>query len=222
MSALRAAIACALIGATATATATATAPKKTAPVDLDALLNQFAKAPGLAAHFREEKHIALLDAPVINEGTIAFMPPARFARHTEKPIASTLLIDNGRLQFGDADGKQSMELGTNPVAKLFVDSFVMILAGDRKGLERVFTIKVAKPTAGGGGADAWRVALTPRVSPMDKVIRELTLSGVGLALRELEVRESSGDWSRTTFTDIDVNHRYTPAEQERVFRLPSR
>jgi hypothetical protein len=57
---------------------------------------------------------------------------------------------------------------------------------------------------------------------MDKVIRELTLGGVGLALRELEVRESSGDWSRTTFTDVDVNRRYTPAEQERVFRLPSR
>jgi len=214
----------ALIGATATASSAA--PKKATGggggggVDLDALLNQFAQAPGLAAHFREEKHIALLDAPVINEGTIAFMPPARFARHTEKPIASTLLIDSGRLQFGDTDGKQSMELGTNPVAKLFVDSFVMILAGDRKGLERVFTIKVAKPPS--GGTDAWRVVLTPRVSPMDKVIRELTLGGVGLALRELEVRESSGDWSRTTFTDVDVNHRYTSAEQERVFRLPSR
>jgi hypothetical protein len=210
----------ALLGATATASLAAPKKATSGGVDLDALLNQFARAPGLAAHFREEKHIALLDAPVINEGTIAFMPPARFARHTEKPIASTLLIDNGRLQFGDADGKQTMELGTNPVAKLFVDSFVMILAGDRQGLERVFTIKVAKPPS--GGADAWRVVLTPRVSPMDKVIRELTLGGAGLALRELEVRESSGDWSRTTFTDVDVNHRYTAAEQERVFRLPSR
>ena len=161
------AVVAALIGGTAAATA-ATAKKKNAahgdgddkktaaspapaatapaPVDIDALLNQFAKAPGLAAHFREEKHLSLLDAPVINEGRIGFQPPGRFVRHTETPIASTLLIDGGRLQFGDADGgKQSMELGTNPVAKLFVDSFVMILAGDRAGLEKVFAIKLTRP-----------------------------------------------------------------------------
>ena len=188
------------------------------PVDVDALMAQFARAPGLQARFREEKHIALLDAPVVNEGTIHFSPPGRFARHTEKPLASTLLIDGGKLQFGDADGgKQSLELGTNPVAKLFVDSFVMIIAGDRKGLERVFTLALA-PAPGG----AWKLVLTPRVAPMDKVIKSITLSGTGLALRELEVRESSGDWSRTSFTDVDVNHRYAPAEAARVFRVPSR
>ncbi|HEY2904145.1 MAG TPA: outer membrane lipoprotein carrier protein LolA [Polyangia bacterium] len=195
------------------------AAEKSAPVTIEALLNQFARAPGLSAHFREEKHLALLDAPLVNQGTIHFMPPGRFARHTLTPIASTLLIDGGRLQFGDADGgKQSMELGTNPVAKLFVDSFVMILAGDRKGLERVFTMKLT-PTPGAGGG--WRLALTPRVAPMDKVIKEITLGGAGLALRDMEVRESSGDWSRTTFTDVDVNHRYSADEQTRVFRLPA-
>ncbi|HVR62829.1 MAG TPA: outer membrane lipoprotein carrier protein LolA [Polyangia bacterium] len=196
------------------------APAKKAAVDIDALMAQFARAPGLSARFREEKHIALLDAPVVNEGTIHFMPPGRFVRHTEKPLASTLLIDGGRLQFGDADGdKQSLDLGTNPVAKLFVDSFVMIISGDRKGLERVFTLSLS-PAAGAGGA--WRLVLTPRVSPMDKVLKSITLSGAGLALRDLEVRESSGDWSRTTFADVDVNHRYDAAEAARVFKVPAR
>ncbi|HEX3694685.1 MAG TPA: outer membrane lipoprotein carrier protein LolA [Polyangia bacterium] len=193
------------------------AVEKSAPVTIEALLNQFARAPGLSAHFREEKHLALLDAPLVNEGTIHFMPPGRFARHTLKPIASTLLIDGGRLQFGDADGgKQSMELGTNPVAKLFVDSFVMILAGDRKGLERVFNMNLTSLPGGG-----WRLLLTPRVAPMDKVIKEITLGGAGLALHDMDVRESSGDWSRTSFTDVDVNHRYSADEQARVFRLPA-
>ena len=194
-------------------------PGAAAPVDIDALLGEFARAPGLFAHFREEKHLSLLDAPVINEGSIGFMPPGRFVRKTEKPIASTLLIDGGRLQFGDGDGgKQSMELGTNPVAKLFVDSFVMILAGDRKGLERVFAIKLTQPAAGAG---RWQLVLTPKVAPMDKVIREINLGGRGLTLHDMEVRESSGDWSHTTFTDVNVNRRYGPDEQARVFRLPS-
>ena len=198
------------------------APAKKSAVDIDALMAQFASAPGLSARFREEKHIALLDAPVVNEGTINFMPPGRFARHTEKPLASTLLIDGGRLRFGDADGgQQSLDLATNPVAKLFVDSFVMIISGDRKGLERVFTLALS-PVAGPAGGGGWRLVLTPRVSPMDKVLKSITLSGAGLALRDLEVRETSGDWSRTTFADVDVHHRYGAAEAARIFKVPAR
>jgi hypothetical protein len=36
----------------------------------------------------------------------------------------------------------------------------------------------------------------------------------------MEVRERNGDWTRTTFTEVDVAHRYSPAEQAQVFRLP--
>lgn len=216
---MRLAAAVAAVALAAASTAAAAAPAKA--IDLDALMNQFARSPGLSARFREEKHIALLDAPVVNEGTIHFKPPGRFARHTEKPLASTLLIDGGKLQFGDGEGgQQSLELGQNPVAKLFVDSFVMIISGDRKGLERVFALTLTQPA--GGAPGAWRLVLTPRVAPMDKVIKTITLGGAGLALRDLEVRESSGDWSRTTFSDVDVNHRFSPAEEARVFRVPAR
>jgi outer membrane lipoprotein-sorting protein len=193
-------------------------PVAAAPADLDALLARFAKSPGLFARYREEKHLAMLDAPLVNEGTIHFTPPGRLARHTERPLPSTLLIDGNQLQFGDADGHQSMDLGANPVARLFVDSFVMLLAGNRAGLEKYFTIKFAARPAGGAGA--WQLALTPRVAPMNQVIKELTLRGEGLVIREMEIRESSGDWTRTVFTDVDVNHRYDAAEQARVFRMP--
>src|SRR6185369_10778094 len=101
---------------------------------------RFAKSPGLYARYREEKHMAMLEAPLVNEGTIHFVPPSRLARHTERPIESTLIIDGNRLQFGDAEGKQTMDLGANPVARLFVDSFVMLLAGNRAGLEKMFAI----------------------------------------------------------------------------------
>jgi outer membrane lipoprotein-sorting protein len=188
-----------------------------AAVDLDSLLARFAKSPGLYARYREEKHMAMLDAPLVNEGTIHFAPPGKLARHTERPIASTLLIDGNRLQFGDAEGKQSMDLATNPVARLFVDSFVMLLAGNRAGLEKYFGIHFAA-----AGHGAWQLSLTPKVAPMDKVIKELSLRGQGLIIREMEMRESSGDWTRTTFSDVDVNHTYSAAEEARVFRMPKK
>jgi len=203
---------------TATKPAAAAAGKAApASVDLDGLLARFAKSPGLYARYREEKHLAMLDAPLVNEGTIHFAPPGRLARHTERPLPSTLIIDGNRLQFGDADGKQSLDLGSNQVARLFVDSFVMLLAGNRAGLEKYFAIHFTPRAAG-----AWQLSLVPKVAPMDKVIKELALRGEGLVIREMEMRESSGDWTRTTFSDVDVNHAYSPAEEARVFRMPGK
>jgi outer membrane lipoprotein-sorting protein len=195
------------------------APAEKAPADIDALLAGLAKAPGLYAHFREEKHITLLQAPLVSEGSIYFTSPARFARHTEKPIASVMIIDGNQLQFGSADGQESMNLGTNPVARLFADAFVMLLSGNRAGLEKIFKMQLT-PKGGPGGE--WKLVLAPRVAPMDKLIKELELRGRGLSLNELDVREASGDWTRTAFSDVDLNRRYTPAEQTKFFTLPKK
>jgi hypothetical protein len=191
---------------------------KPAPaVDIDALLAGLAKAPGLYARFREVKHITLLQQPLASEGSIYFAPPSRFARQTDKPIKSTLIVDGNQLQFGNADGHESMNLGANPVARLFADSFVMLLSGNRAGLERIFKMQL-QPTTG----NEWRLTLTPRVAPMDKMIKKLELRGRGLNLDELDVHEQSGDWTETRFTDVDLKRHYTAAEQARIFKLPGK
>jgi hypothetical protein len=197
------------------AAAAGKAPADKAPADIDALLAGLSKAPGLYAHFREEKHITLLQQPLISEGSIYFTPPARFARHAEKPIASVMIIDGNQLQFGNADGQESVNLGANPVARLFADSFVMLLSGNRAGLEKIFKMQLTPKPSG-----EWRLVLTPRIAPMDKMIKEMELRGRGLNLNELDVREASGDWTRTTFTNVDLNRRYSAAEQAKYFTLP--
>jgi len=186
---------------------------------MTALLGRFAKAPGIFARYKEEKHIALLQAPLVNEGTIHFAPPGRLARHTTKPIASSLVIDDKKVTFGGAEGSESLDLGTNPVARAFVDSFVMLLAGNRPGLERYFTIGFSAVRGPKAAPDAWHLVLVPRTSPMDKVIKEMTVDGNGLAIKEMVVRETSGDWTRSVFSDVDTNHPYDAAEQSRVFRV---
>jgi hypothetical protein len=197
----------------APALAAVSAPK------LDELLAQWKRSPGLYAKFRDEKHLAMLDAPLVSEGTIHFAPPQRLSRRTETPIASVLVIDGNKLSFGDANGAESMDLGTNPVARLFVDSFVKLLEGDRAGLEKMFRVELAA-RAGGG----WKMTLVPRLAPMDKVIKEMVIvgTGAGTTLSEMDVRETSGDWTHTVFTAVDVNRKYTPAEIERLFRPPGK
>jgi hypothetical protein len=196
------------------------APAAKAPADIDALLAGLAKAPGLYARFREEKHITVLQAPLVSEGSIYFAPPSRFARHTDKPLKSVMIIDGNQLQFGNAGGQESMNLGTNPVARLFADAFVMLLSGNRAGLEKIFKMQLTP--RGGGAPGDWKLVLTPRVAPMDKLIKEMELRGRGLNLNELDVREANGDWTRTAFTDVDLNRRYSAAEQAKFFKLPGK
>ena len=194
------------------------APAAKAPPTIDALLAGLAKAPGLYARFTEEKHLTLLQQPLVTTGSIYFAPPARFARVTEKPMPSTLVVDGNQLRFGNADGQESMNLGANPVARLFADAFVMLLSGNRTGLERIFKMQLV-PAPGG---EDWRLVLTPRVAPMDKMIKELELRSRGFIVKELTVRESSGDWTHTTFSDVDLARRYSAAEQARIFKLPAK
>lgn len=204
-------------GAARAASPAKTAPPVAAGVSLEELLGRFRRAPGLFARFTEEKHLAMLDSPIVTKGTIHFVPPRRLARRAESPIASTLIIDGDKLQMGDGGGGQELDLGTNPVARMFVDSFVKLLAGDKAGLERIFKIQLSPRPK-----DGWQMVLVPRLAPMDKLIKDLTVRGEGLMVRELDVRESNGDWTHTTFSEVDVNRRYTPAELGQIFRLPGK
>ena len=77
----------------------------------------------------------------------------------------------------------------------------MLLSGNRAGLEKIFKMQLTPKAGGAAGATGeWKLVLTPRVAPMDKLIKELELRGRGLNLNELDVREASGDWTRTSFS----------------------
>jgi hypothetical protein len=191
------------------------ATKKVKKLSVDALLATFAKMPGLYAKFREEKHMALLAAPLINEGTLHYQN-GKLARHTTSPMRSSIVIDQDRIQFGDENGREQLELAGNPVVRLFVDSFVKILAGDKAALERIYDMKFEIVDA---SARRWKLVLRPKVDPMDKVIDRMELEGTDLVVSRMVVVEKGGDETVTTFTDVDVDRRYSKAEAARLFRV---
>jgi outer membrane lipoprotein-sorting protein len=180
---------------------------------LDGLLAEFAAMPGLRATFREEKRIALLEAPLVSEGTLHFAPPGRLARHVTSPAPSSVLIDGDRLVFGDAKGTRELDLAARPPVRAFVDAFVKLLAGDRPALEKLFTIEL-EPRG-----PAWRLVLRPKASPLKDVFDRLEAEGTGVVLARLGVYERSGDSTETTFRDVDAARPYAKDELERVFRV---
>ncbi|MCO5169981.1 MAG: outer membrane lipoprotein carrier protein LolA [Planctomycetes bacterium] len=195
----------------------APAPGRAAPDGLDDLLGRFRAMPGLEAAFHEEKRFALLDAPLVSEGTLHFQPPGRLARHVTAPARSTVLLDGDRLAFGDEHGRAEVDLARRPVVRLFVDAFVKVLAGDRPALERIFELEHAQ-----GDDDTWGLVLRPRASPLKDAIERLELRGRGVVLTRMRLVEVGGDETLTTFSGVDAARRYGPDEAARVFRLPGR
>jgi hypothetical protein len=207
------ALAC-LVGASMPAPAHAQDPTtQAAPLTLERLLDGFAAMPGLSAEFREEKFMALLAEPLVNEGTLHFAK-GKLVRHVTKPVASSVLIADGLLEFGDASGKETIDLAQNPVVRLFVDSFVHIFAGDRTALEQLYAIQF---TPGEGGS--WVLVLRPRMSPIDKVIDRVILDGTQLAVAKMRIIEVGGDETITTFTKVDTAKKFGERELAELFRV---
>jgi outer membrane lipoprotein-sorting protein len=179
--------------------------------DIDVLMKKLSALPGLEAKFTEEKHITLLAAPLNTEGVLRFSPPSMLSRETTRPQASRVVIVEDRLFFDDGKTSQEIDVGNNPVVRAFVNSFVLLLAGDRSGLEQLFTMKL-KP------GEPWELELVPKKEPISKIIAKMKVSGRGVKVEKLTVEESSGDRTETTFVEVDTQKSFSDAEKQKYFR----
>ena len=196
----------------------AAAPAPAPAIALGDLLGRFAGMSGLQAEFREEKRMALLAAPLVNEGTIYFTPGKRprLARHTTRPSPSVVVIDGAAIRLADGAGREEISLDKSPAVRLFVDSFVKIFAGDREALAAMYTLDL---TAAGQG---WTLRLSPRVAPLDRVIERVEITGEGVVIATMRVVEVGGDEALTTFSAVNPRRSFSAQEQATLFSLPPR
>jgi predicted LPLAT superfamily acyltransferase len=191
-----------------------------APLTAESLLARFARSPGLFARFREEKRLALLEDPLVSEGTLHFARPGRLARHTLKPARSSVLIENGKLRYGDGAGSHAIDLRSNPTLRVFVESLLRLLEGDLAAIRAVYSVEFT--LQGPAEREGWRLVLRPKGEPLSKLIERMTLTGAGLVVGEMRVVEAGGDEATTTFSDVDVGRKYSDAEIAEIFRLPGK
>ncbi len=181
------------------------------------LLEGFRRAGTLRAHFHEEKQLAMLAVPLRSEGTLAFAAPDRLARRVVSPTPSAMVIEGNHLLFSEGHGVQSLSLSDNALARMLVDSFVKILAGDEEGLRGLYDVKL---TPGSGAA--WALELTPRDAALRRILERIDLAGRGAVVDRLRIRETSGDETVTTFSAVELGRPFTPEELRRTFDLDAR
>jgi hypothetical protein len=197
--------------ATGAETATQRPAIPSGPLTLETLMQHMSSTTGVRAEFREEKVLALLEAPLVSEGMLYFIPPARMARITSRPGISALVIDGGRLSYTDAAGVSDVDLAGNRVARTLVENFVVLFSGDLVALRERYDVAFSAQ------GTHWRMRLSPKAPPLSRFIASIELRGVGPAFEEMAVREADGDRTTTRFQRVETDTRFSPEELARLF-----
>jgi outer membrane lipoprotein-sorting protein len=205
---------CAALGLLAAGGASAEPAAEPRTPSLEALMAGMAETSGVWARFVERKEVALLSEPIETRGTLVFVPPDRLRRSTAEPSRSELVIAGERFAFRDAAGADAVDLSASPLARQFVENFIVLFNGDLAKLRERY-----EPEFAATGAQ-WSLTLRPRRRPLSDLIERITLVGAGPLLRSMEMLEQDGDRTTTRFSDVEVDRHFTPAELEQLFALP--
>jgi outer membrane lipoprotein-sorting protein len=181
-----------LIGAAAAAES---APD--ASFGVEQLMQRLAQVKSARATFVERKHLRVLNAPLEMTGTLVYTAPGYLEKHTLTPKPESLILDKETLTFEDRQSKRrrTLRLQQYPVVWAFVESIRATLAGDVESLKRFYRLSLA-----GSEAD-WRLTLDPREPDIQRMVREIRISGSRASVRTIEITETEGDRSVMTITE---------------------
>lgn len=168
-----------------------------ATLTLDTLMRQFSQTSSAEARFTERKTLAILDTPVIMEGTLSYRRPDYIRKEVLRPDHSVFEIDGDRLSVETPQGIRTLSLDSHPLLRAFAASYRAILAGDPEELRRFYTVQLA------GSDKAWVMVLEPTDSRVRERIDRITVSGSGNRIGSVRIDETSGDSSLMTIVTHD-------------------
>ena len=169
---------------------------RAAPFDVATLFERLARErPGNAA-FHEKKHISLLDRPVESSGVLAFIPPDRLEKRTERPKPERVAVDRDRVTLERGGKSVSMGLRDNPAIAVLVESIRGTLAGDLASLTKTYSVALE------GTEARWRLLLRPLDPAAAALVERVEIAGSGARVATVEIFQADGDRSVMTITPL--------------------
>jgi hypothetical protein len=164
---------------------------------LPQLMQSLAQVQNSQAKFTERKYLAVLIAPLDSSGTLSFQAPGHLEKHTLKPKAESLVLDQGVLTIDSKarNIKRTLVLQEYPAVWAFVESIRSTLAGDLPTLQRFYKIKLK------GTAAKWSMQLVPLEQRTRQVMSEIVVSGRGARVTSIETAEPNGDHAMMTVVE---------------------
>jgi outer membrane lipoprotein-sorting protein len=164
----------------------------------------------MQAEFREEKRMALMQKPVIEEGTLAFLPPDKFRREVK---GRSLTVCDGNtlwLYYPEFNEAEKYNLSSNRGLR---ETLGAMSSGF--GLQEVaknFGIKATKTDGG------YQLALTPKNSALRKSVTQILVNlSSDLTVQKLEIQGAEGD---RTITEFNNERRAKLSESDFQFTPP--
>jgi hypothetical protein len=162
---------------------------------LTQVMRALAAVPAVEAAFREEKNLAVLDAPLVATGVLYYRAPAYLRKRTLEPQPEDVAADGDWLTIEMPNGgRRDFNLSGHPQLRPFVEAIRAAQAGDRAALERYYRLEFQ------GTPAAWSLRLTPRDPLAETYVTAIVLRGRGAWIDSVETLEPDGDRSLMTVT----------------------
>ena len=149
------------------------------------LMHALAQVKSGHASFVETKYIGFLNKPIQSSGNMRFVSPDMLEMHTIKPSDQVMLVQGDVLTID----KHAIQLEDHPELLAFVDSIRGVLAGNAELLERYFTLSLK------GEENNWSLTLVPKQNDFAKLIKHISVGGIGQMVRSIEIVKVNHDWS---------------------------
>lgn len=161
-------------------------------LDLARLMQLLAATPSSEVPYVEKKFSTLLAEPVVSSGTLVYARPDVVEKRIARPRPESFRIA-GRSLTITRDGKsRRIELSSEPLLGAFAASLRGVLSGDAAQLGEYFRLALE------GTEPDWKLDMTPIDEEIARYVERIVVSGSGGRVKQVEVREASGDRSVLT------------------------
>ncbi|MBU9812187.1 outer membrane lipoprotein carrier protein LolA [Rahnella sp. C60] len=171
-------------------------------VTLKELQQRFSQVPVLRAEFAQQRTISGMAQPLNSSGNLLIARQQGLWWQQEKPFTLTLLLTENRMvQIMAGQSPQVVTADTNPQMFQFNSLLSALFHADQRALGQNFSLNFTDL-----GKGAWTLVLTPKVSPLNRLFRSITLSGETF-LNNIDINDMQGDATHIRF----FNQKTTPA-----------
>ena len=169
---------------------------------LDEIKTAASEITTLESDFIQERHMHMLENPLIAQGRFYFAKPNRLRWAVTKPKPSGFSVNGPKAKRwdGQADVVKNFEIQSHPFINMFVKQVMALTRADFKWLQKGYRLKVQN-------TNPVRLKLTPLKKAAQKHLAHLL---VCFALdrryvETIEIHEPDGDFTRIRFAPPEIN-----------------
>jgi outer membrane lipoprotein-sorting protein len=171
------------------------------PSDIDQLVQKLQALhntqPSLQANFREERHLAMLKDPVVNEGKVWFTLPDKIRREIGGKTPSTTVTDGKKvwIYYPNYQQLEIYDLEKRPIIK---DTMRALTAGlNFREVTTYYAIEGSK-----NGAE-YQLTLTPKTASVRKLVKTVNLTiDENLTPLRVVIQDNKGQVFTETYTNV--------------------